>query len=546
MRRSLLLVVVVLCGVATTFGAPQSEKSRYLVATRKPAAEMRMKLGRDVAIRSFKSVHGFAAVLTEAEVAELKRSGDVLFIEPDLPRYAIGMISGEAPQRRQIAPLGISASAEAPQQVPYGVNMVAAPRIWTVGRGKTIKVGVIDTGIESEHPELRDSYKGGYDFVDDDEIPNDESGHGTHVAGTIAAADNEVGVVGVAPEVEIYSLKVLGGADGTGLSSDVIRALDWAIEHKLHIVNLSLGSERGSVLEEMAMQRLADAGIIAVAAAGNGYRGLDGLSYPASYNTVLSVGAVDSTQTVAGFSQRGSALKLVAPGVSVLSASMVTVDVTAGPSTLNADLLEGSPRGTITSEFVDCAYGRIGEFPAAVAGKLALIQRGPLEGEAITFREKVTNAVNAGAIGAVIYNHSEGDINWTLIRDGNNDLIPEAVSFPWPVTVAMTKGDGAALKALAAGTQITVSARAGGYGLMSGTSMSAPHVAGVLAAVWSIAPNATAAQVRQAVLDSAMDLGGVGFDTVFGFGLVNADSAAHRIAPEKFGTATRRRATGRP
>ena len=192
------------------------------------------------------------------------------------------------------------------------------------------------------------------------------------------------------------------------------------------------------------------------------------------------------------------------------------------------------------------AYGRIGEFPAAVAGKVALIQRGPLEGEAITFREKVTNAVNAGAIGAVIYNHSEGDINWTLIRDGNNELIPEAVSFPWPVTVAVTKGDGAALKALPAGSPITISARAGGYGLMSGTSMSSPHVAGVVAAVWSIAPNATAAQVRQAVLDSAMDLGGVGFDNVFGFGLVNADSAAHRIAPEKFSTPTRRRTTGRP
>ena len=296
---------------------------------------------------------GIAAELTEAQVAALKSSGDVLFIEPDLPRYAIGMISGEAPQRRQLSPLEIVASAEAPQQVPYGVNMVAAPRIWTVGRGKTIKVGVIDTGIENEHPELRDSYKGGYDFVDDDEIPNDESGHGTHVAGTSAAADNQVGVVGVSPEVEIYSLKVLGGADGTGLSSDVIRAIDWAIEHKLHVVNLSLGSDRGSVLEEMALQRLADAGIIAVAAAGNGYRGLDGLSYPATYSTVLSVGAVDSTQTVAGFSQRGSALKLVAPGVSVLSAGMVTVDVTAGPSTLHADLLEGASRGTVTSQFVD-------------------------------------------------------------------------------------------------------------------------------------------------------------------------------------------------
>src|SRR5205823_4222592 len=154
-------------------------------------------------VREFKVINGFAADLTDAQVAALLRSGEVQDIEPVL-------------QRRVLAD-----SVTAGQQTtPFGVSMVNAPAVWPVTKGAAINgtgpihVAIIDTGIDYNSPELRRVYKGGFNFITGSNDPFDDFGHGTHVAGIIAAADDHNGVVGVAPDVDIYALKILDQCGG--------------------------------------------------------------------------------------------------------------------------------------------------------------------------------------------------------------------------------------------------------------------------------------------------------------------------------------------
>lgn len=518
--RDVSLALLLAAAALPLFGAGLPEASRYIVTTREGAKPAGLMLGREISIRPLESLSGFIAELTEAEVEQLKKSPHVLFIEPDVRCYAIG-----ANRDNQAAPSPVA--MESTQQIPYGVAMVEAPRVWAVGRGSGIHVGVIDTGILTMHPDLLDSYRGGYDFVNEDADPDDEHGHGTHVAGTIGAVDNDFGVIGVAPGVELYALKVLDDT-GSGRGSNVIRAIDWAISNRMRIINMSLGFDAPLLSLDIALRRADAAGILAVAAAGNDYKGVDGLAYPAGFSTVLSVGAIDDAKNIASFSQRGSALKLVAPGVQVLSLSQSEVKVTAHQASYDALLMEGSPLVSLSGTYVFSGLGYAADFTEAVRGNIALIQRGE-----ITFREKVTHAKNAGAVAAVIYNNVPGPFRGTLIRDQSGAIIPDAAAFAWPLTVSISREDGEALRQKAP-SELSVSARVGGYEQASGTSMASPHVAGVAAVIWSVAPQATIQQVRQALLSGAADLGASGFDTTFGFGLVNAYEAARLLASEKF------------
>jgi serine protease len=539
MRRFLSLMLLVTGAALPLFSAEQAVRAGYIVTTRGPAREVRLNLIREMAARRFEALHGFTAQLTAAEVAELRSNPDVLFVEEDVERHAIGFVpeqGGSGGSLLVARPFGLPSitAAASTQEVPYGVDLIEARKVWEVGRGRTIRVAVIDTGIVKEHPDVAADYKGGFDFVNEDDDPADDNGHGTHVAGTIAAADNDIGVVGVAPEIEIFALKVLD-SEGSGRVSNIVRAIDWAITNRINIINMSLGSSAHIFAEEQALQRAADAGIVAVAASGNSYTGVDGIDYPANYPSVLSVGAVNGEKAIASFSQRGSALRLVAPGVGVLSLAQTMERVIAGEATYEAFLMEGSPLGSVTSPFVFSGLGRTTDFTDAVQGKIALIERGE-----ITFREKVQNAKNAGAAAAVVYNNVPGPFRGTLIRDENEEIIPEAKAFQWPLAVSLSREDGQKIRLLE-GAAITVSAQPGGYTRFNGTSMASPHVAGAAALVWSIAATATAQQVRQALLDGALDLGTPGFDTTFGFGIVNAYNAARRLAPEKFPTVPRRR-----
>ena len=488
-------------------------------------------------LRELPGIHGFAANLTDAEIAALKASGTTTSIEPDLERHAFA--DGVTPGQ---------------QTTPFGVNSVNAPAVWPVTRGKslangpTIHVAIIDTGIDYNYSELAGVFKGGFNFVGGNGDPLDDNGHGTHVAGIIAAANDGAGVVGIASDVEVYSLKVLDTC-GSGRTRDIISAVQWVIDKKKEvggnwIINLSLGSDTSSVSEQTQFQAAADAGVLVFAASGNAYPDSPGLAFPAGYPTVVSVGAVDSTNKVASFSQRGTDLKVVAPGVSVLS-TIVSPSVGTNDgrkfSALRADYTDDSPDNNeltfsacppnttgISSTFVNCGLGGATEYPASVKGKIALVQRGTN-----TFFEKAQNASKAGAIGVVMYDNK---VEETPFRPIFATSAKTAATIPATAPFLMiSQADG---QSLLATPNATISMGSGfeGFDLLSGTSMACPHAVGTAALVWAASPNSTATNVATALEQTAKDLGDPGTDATYGFGLISALDAAKMLNPSAFGS----------
>lgn len=185
--------------------------------------------------------------------------------------------------------------------------------------GRSVRVAVIDTGIDYRHPQLGPRYRGGYDFVNNDSDPIDDHYHGTHVAGTVAAVRDGVGPVGVAPEVDLYALKVLG-ADGSGAYSKIISALQWCVQNNIQVANLSLGSASnpGTIVKQ-AFDNAYAAGVVIVASAGNEGPGADTVGYPARYDSVIAVGSTTTSDTRSSFSSTGSTVDLAAPGSSIFS-----------------------------------------------------------------------------------------------------------------------------------------------------------------------------------------------------------------------------------
>ena len=160
---------------------------------------------------------------------------------------------------------------------------------------------------------------GGISFIKGNTSYNDDNGHGTHVAGIIGAQNNGEGTVGVAPDAELYAVKVLDKI-GEGNQSDVAKGVEWAIGQKLDIINLSITSENGSHLLEQALQKAYDQGILIVAASGNlGDTVSNEVLYPARYPTVIAVGSVNQNLKRSDFSYYGSDLEFVAPGENIFS-----------------------------------------------------------------------------------------------------------------------------------------------------------------------------------------------------------------------------------
>ena len=200
--------------------------------------------------------------------------------------------------------------------LPWGVERIGGGAL--ANTGDAIKVAVIDTGIDGDHPDL--NVVGGINFVPsgrklDTSKWNDDNGHGTHVAGTIAALDNEIGVIGVAPDVDLYAVKVLDRR-GSGYISWVIGGIEWAIDNHMDVITMSLSI--GSDVEgfEEVCDAAYAAGIVIVAASGNDGSTVD---WPAAYDSVIAVGATDAGDNRASFSNYGSELEMSAPGVLIPS-----------------------------------------------------------------------------------------------------------------------------------------------------------------------------------------------------------------------------------
>jgi subtilisin family serine protease len=212
----------------------------------------------------------------------------------------------------------------------WALGATNAPATWELGDAAGQVVAVLDSGAQLDHPDLRGALVAGRDLVDGDHVPQDDNGHGTHVAGIAAAvAGNGRGVAGVALRGRVMPVRVLD-AKGGGSSSAVAEGILWAVDNGATVVNLSLGGpKRDSVLEK-AVEYALSRGVPVVAAAGNTALDGDPVNYPAALPGVIAVGAVDSKDTRPSFSSTGDHLSLVAPGVSVLS---TTLGSSYGPMT---------------------------------------------------------------------------------------------------------------------------------------------------------------------------------------------------------------------
>ncbi|OBA09262.1 serine protease [Bacillus subtilis] len=212
-------------------------------------------------------------------------------------------------------------------ELPEGIKVIKAPEMWSKGvKGKNVKIAVLDTGCDTSHPDLKSQIIGGKNFTDDDggkeDAVSDYNGHGTHVAGTIAANDSNGGISGVAPEASLLIVKVLGGANGSGQYEWIINGINYAVEQKVDIISMSLGGPSDVPELKEAVKNAVKNGVLIVCAAGNegdGDERTEELSYPAAYNEVIAVGSVSVARELSEFSNANKEIDLVAPGENILS-----------------------------------------------------------------------------------------------------------------------------------------------------------------------------------------------------------------------------------
>ncbi len=259
----------------------------------------------------------------------VQNAGGEVRVEFDLVNVVSANLSPQAAEALQNNPnvRFVEENAEVTaleQTTPWGIDRVFgeesyAFESWGISTGEGVDVAVLDTGIDENHPDL--NVVGGVTTVDDSHWGSDGSAHGTHVAGTIGALDNGSGVVGVAPDVNLYAVKVLGD-DGGGTLESVILGIEWAVAQDIPIINMSLGSSASSEALEEASDAANDAGSLLVAAAGNeghpARRG-DTVGYPANYESVLAVASSTETDGISGFSSHGPSVEITAPGSNILS-----------------------------------------------------------------------------------------------------------------------------------------------------------------------------------------------------------------------------------
>ncbi len=490
-----------------------------------PAALVKEQL-QDRIRESYPLIDGALADLTEAEAAELAAQPGVALVEPDYPVHALA------------------------QTVPWGVERIYEEEVypfdtWATSSGAGIRIAVLDSGIQGSHEDLP-ALAGGVTIVDSSLYTVDGKGHGTHVAGIIAAQMNQLGVVGVAPAASLYSVKVLSNTGG-GSVSGIIAGIQWAVAHDADIISMSLGTESYSESLKSACDAAWTAGCLLVAAAGNSGNAAGtgaNMEYPARFSSVIAVGATDSSDQRASFSSTGAELELMAPGDNILSTypsnSLVgRVELADAESTfdLSSTPLVDSGVGAVTGPAVFC-----GDATNEAVVLDALSARGITEGQDwialidrrdITFAQKVLLVMNKGAKAAVIMNNDttdpEDEGTFTL-DDGVTTKPPGG----WVPTVSISYNAGQMIRS-SADLSGTVEVKYDAYTTMRGTSMATPHVSAAAAVLWSQSPSLSNAQIREILSATALDLGLL--DSQEGRGLIQLNAALDLAADVESGRA---------
>jgi subtilisin family serine protease len=510
------------------FGAASADAARYIIehpAANGDALVRLIEARGGTVVHRFRLVDGLVAELSGAQARAVRRSGLATAVSADGVRS-----------------LHMHLWDPSTEITGYGVARVRATDVWSTdpandapdvapgaNAGGGVVVGVLDTGVDFGHPDLAanliDVRGSGVvrDFVYGDDDPSaDEAGevqgHGTEVSSTIAAVDNGVGAIGVAPQTQILPYRVcFPDRERACPTSAILGGLEQAILDEVDVINLSLGGPAGFNLEARLIQLANQHGIVVVASAGN--EGNQKVQFPAGYDTVLAVGATDADDRLASFSSFGGWVDLVAPGVAIPVSTVRGIGRDAwlaenSPTarTLSPFAMAGTPAGNVTADLVYVGLGTADEVDAACAAdacvdKVALISRG-----AITFGEKVANAEEAGAIGTIVFNNRPGNFLGTL--GGTSDH----------PSVSISDTEGAALLAdvNAGPTNVTLEVTATDYDLADGTSFSSPHVAGVAALVLAANPALKNSEVRE-ILEKTCEP--IGPQLFYGRGMVNAEAA---------------------
>lgn len=294
-RKTLLVIIsLLLASLIVPAGAAQEKNEKIPVLINfkeKTDTELVKAHGGNVKYE-YTIIRAVAAELPQQAIDALSKNPNIAFIEPDAKAQILA------------------------DEIPWGISRIDATRAQSSGfTGNGIKVAVLDTGIDYNHPDLKANYLGGYDFVNADNDPMDDHSHGTHVAGTVAALNNEIGVLGAAPHAGLYAVKV-ADSSGSCSYSNIIAGINWAVNNNANIITMSLGGTSSSSTLQNACDSAYSKGVVLVGAAGNSG---GAVIYPAAYSSVIAVSAVDSTNTSPSWSCYGPQVELAAPGVSIKS-----------------------------------------------------------------------------------------------------------------------------------------------------------------------------------------------------------------------------------
>lgn len=454
-------------------------------------------------------------------VERIRRDSSVVSVEPDYKRFLMS------------------------QNQPWGISQTQSDQL-SDANASNMTVCIIDSGYEQSNPDLAANNASGTNDSGTGNWYQAGGSHGTHVAGTIAGVNNSEGVVGVLPNtnVNLHIIKVFN-ASGWAYSSDLTDAVDTCVNNGAKVVNMSLGGSGSSNAERNALQAAANQDVLLIAASGND--GNSTLSYPASYDSVMAVGALDSNNQHAEFSQFTSQVEISAPGEAVLST--VAGDgrlgyISIGSTTYGNDSVVPQTRyiqsgssftvsninGSASGNLAACTVSGNSYSCSGVSGNICLAERNDNQvGSNYPEINPAKACTDAGASAVIVYGDTDRPgLQNPFLVDANGD-----VTVP---TVSVDRALGQQLMGqLGSSTTVTVNGSQD-YAYYNGTSMATPHVAGVAALVWSNNINCTAEQVRSALKNTALDIDVAGRDNRTGYGLVQAKAASDSLASSCTGT----------